>query len=504
MTGSKTVASRVAPESFAGTPVSEGGALLVSSRQLTLLEHFRIPYAVDMELRRDGVEQLRAAAGGPTLFWKASSTGRAATAATVLGADRTTHVPVFALLLADPVVEPLLASRGVGWCRVRALSGSAGEELGSIWRSQDGSVFLPFDPDEVILNYWSERYLGVGGRTGTRGLKRIAMACYYRVRPLLARPLQIWLRRQFARLQARSQFPRWPIETCLHDFFDLMLAIVNSIAGESLPSIAPWPQHFRWALVLTHDVERAEGWAALNPVLALERAHGVRSSWNVVPRGCYDVDSKRVRKLVDDGFEVGVHGLHHDGRDLASLPVWHARLSPIRSAAARWGAVGFRAPALHRRWDWMPLLELDYDSSVPDTDPFEPQAGGCCTWLPFFNSTIVELPLTLTQDHTLFVILRGDGEAAWSTKARFLRSRGGMAVLDTHPDYLLDRRILTAYGRFLDQFASDPTAWKALPREVSAWWRRRAASSLERDGRSWRVIGPASDEARIEFLGGSW
>ena len=70
----------------------------------------------------------------------------------------------------------------------------------------------------------------------------------------------------------------------------------------------------------------------------------------------------------------------------------------------------------------------------------------------------------------------------WANKAEFLRDRGGMAMIDTHPDYLIDERIFSAYARFLDRFAEDPTAWQALPREVSAWWRRRAASWLEHDG----------------------
>jgi hypothetical protein len=252
-----------------------------------------------------------------------------------------------------------------------------------------------------------------------------------------------------------------------------MFSILACIAAEPVPSIAPWPDGHRWALVLTHDVELAGGWASLDPVLELERGHGMRSSWNLVELRDYDVNVERVRELVAQGFEVGVHGLYHDGRDLESLATVNARLPAIRDAAARWGAVGFRAPAMHRRWEWMPLLGFQYDSSYPDTDPFEPQAGGCCTWLPFFNDGIVELPLTLPQDHTLFVILRRD-EGAWSEKARLLRSRGGLAVIDTHPDYLVDERIMAAYARFLDEFASDTSAWKPLPRDVSAWWRRRA------------------------------
>ena len=86
----------------------------------------------------------------------------------------------------------------------------------------------------------------------------------------------------------------------------------------------------------------------------------------------------------------------------------------------------------------------------------------------------------------MFVILRQD-ETHWVEKAEFLRDRGGLGLINTHPDYLVDRRILRAYARFLDRFAEDETAWKALPCEVSAWWRRRAASSLERDGDTWRI-----------------
>jgi hypothetical protein len=79
-----------------------------------------------------------------------------------------------------------------------------------------------------------------------------------------------------------------------------------------------------------------------------------------------------------------------------------------------------------------------------------------------------------------------------------------MAMIDTHPDYLCDERIFSAYARFLGRYAGDATAWQALPREVSAWWRRRDASWLEYDGSAWQVMGPAELEARVTFARGSW
>ena len=147
----------------------------------------------------------------------------------------------------------------------------------------------------------------------------------------------------------------------------------------------------------------------------------------------------------------------------------------------------------------MPTLGFDYDSSYPDTDPFEPDGGGCCTWLPFFNGDTVELPITLTQDHTLFDLLGHRDATLWIEKARFLRQRGGMALVLTHSDYVGNPYLLDSYRRLLDEFADDSTAWKALPRDVSAWWRRRADSILEEVDGEWTVVGPAKREAKVEF-----
>jgi len=84
-------------------------------------------------------------------------------------------------------------------------------------------------------------------------------------------------------------------------------------------------------------------------------------------------------------------------------------------------------------------------------------------------------------------------------KARTLRERQGMALFLTHPDYLGTPESSTAYRRTLLALAEDATAWRALPREVAGWWRRRADSTIEWDGGDWRVSGPASDDAVVRL-----
>jgi hypothetical protein len=87
----------------------------------------------------------------------------------------------------------------------------------------------------------------------------------------------------------------------------------------------------------------------------------------------------------------------------------------------------------------------------------------------------------------------------WEEKARVLRERGGMALLITHPDYMLEDERLAVYDRFLATFEHDETMWRALPSEVAAWWRRRSDTAPQRSGEAWRLAGPAAEEARLVF-----
>jgi peptidoglycan/xylan/chitin deacetylase (PgdA/CDA1 family) len=270
-----------------------------------------------------------------------------------------------------------------------------------------------------------------------------------------------------------------------------------------VPWIDIWPAGYAWAVVLTHDVETRTGYEQMELLRATERNAGLVSSWNFVPsrnpkEARYEVEASMLTRLRREGCEVGVHGLHHDGRDLESLSTLLKRLPDMRSFAERWHAVGFRAPATQRNWNWMPLLGFDYDSSFSDSAPYEPTPGGCCSYFPFFNESMVELPITLAQDHTQFVILRERDGSAWLNKAHAIRELGGMALVLTHPDYADDAVMMQAYRELVEALSDDPGAWHALPCEVSAWWRRRAQSWLESSADGWKIRGPAA-EGRVRL-----
>ena len=446
-----------------------------SSRPSHFLDYFRIPYRIGGVSGKNGSTRLQATGrSSPSVFWRCFDDDDADPQRFLFE-----NIPLFGRL--DPEL--------------------AGDSRRSIELDDclDGAdLVLPFDPSEVMLSLWSEAYLPAQNAWRGRS-KRAALRGYYALRPAMPRSLQIWLRRRFSTMQARARFPRWPVETALHDLYDLLLAHLAVVAGTPVPWIAPWPKPYRWAIVLSHDVEHRLGYDDVHLLADVELGLGYTSSWNFVPERDYEVEPERLDRLRADGFEIGLHGLRHDGRDLESRATLERRLPAMRAYAERWGAVGFRSPATHRDWELMPLLGVEYDSSSPDTDPFEPKSGGCCTWWPFFNRDLVELPMTLTQDHTVFVILEQRDDALWREKADFLRDRGGMALLLTHPDYMTEPVLVDLYRGFLARYADDPTAWKARPRDVASWWRRRAASQLIPSGREWKIVGPAAEDGRIEF-----
>lgn len=479
-----------------------------TTRPFLFFDYFRVPYRIGRAALSDDpfaswarMEPVDAESARRLLYWPDFDC-EGEFGALAPGSYRLGSIAIFGRIVPDAVTESLLAGTAGAWRATDAVVDDTGAVVAWIWRDAAGGALLPFDPGEAIHAYWSEAYRDLRVGSLRTQLKRQALRSYYRVRPLLPRPAQIWLRRRFSRVQARTSFPRWPVELGLHDLYALIFRLVAEVAGEPVPHIAPWPAGYDWTLVLTHDVETEIGYRNIHLLRDLELAEGYRSSWNLVPRR-YDVEDAVVDELKCSGFEVGVHGLYHDGRDLESAATLRERLPAIREYAERWGATGFRSPATHRDWELMPLLGFDYDSSYPDSDPFEPQAGGCCSFLPFFNRDLVELPITLPQDHTLFVILRRRDEAAWVEKALAVREQGGMALVIVHPDYLLGEPLREIYARFLRRFRDEPRLWRALPSEVSDWWRRRAASTLELTPDGWRVVGPAADEGVVAFSDGT-
>jgi peptidoglycan/xylan/chitin deacetylase (PgdA/CDA1 family) len=301
---------------------------------------------------------------------------------------------------------------------------------------------------------------------------------YYLIKPLVPRRASCAMRRILGHLRQRTFPLDWPIEGRYARFqWELARQLLLLMERNTLPFTHFWPEGQRFAFVLTHDIESAEGQKFAPFIADLEERLGFRSSFNFVPEK-YSRDRSLIDELKRRGFEVGVHGLTHRSNLFSSYTEFAKQVKCINRYLEEWSAVGFRAPYMHRQPEWMQALCVEYDLSFFDTDPWEPVPGGTIAIWPYFLGHFVELPYTLVQDNTLFNILKQTTPDLWLEKVEFLRQYYGMALLNSHPDYLRDESKLAIYAAFLKSVQKQGNYWHALPREVARWWRRRAEDNV--------------------------
>lgn len=303
---------------------------------------------------------------------------------------------------------------------------------------------------------------------------------YYRIKPLVPATLRLSVRRWFA-LRKRDEVQHvWPI----------------SPGSERAPEKwTGWPDGKKFALVLTHDIEGEDGLLRCERLMELEMSMGFRSSFNFIPEGGYRVSSALREKLSKNGFEVGVHDLRHDGRLYHTRRQFSQNAIRINEYLRDWGAVGFRSGFMLHNLNWLHGLNIEYDASTFDTDPFEPQPDSRNTIFPFWvpapasgrgeiNNTkshaslgYAELPYTLPQDSTLFLILREETPRIWLEKLDWIAHHGGMALLNVHPDYLrFDGESPTSRTYSVDKYVQflkyvreryEKVMWQPLPRDLA-------------------------------------
>jgi hypothetical protein len=160
-----------------------------------------------------------------------------------------------------------------------------------------------------------------------------------------------------------------------------------------------------------------------------------------------------------------------------------------------WGASGFRSGFMLHNLDWLGDLDAAYECSTFDTDPFEPQPDGTGTIFPFWveksknkseiksksesEAGYLELPYTLPQDSTVFILLKEKHPDIWFQKLDWIAKHGGMALLNVHPDYICfdgetpSEQTFPAecYARFLEYARQryGDCVWHVLPRELAAY-----------------------------------
>jgi len=296
---------------------------------------------------------------------------------------------------------------------------------------------------------------------------------FYLLKPFIPRSLQLYLRRKIIYSKLQKYRDIWPILK----------------GSEKKPeNWKGWPGSKKFALIFTHDVENKNGYSKVLKLMKFEKELGFVSSFNFVPESDYKVDTEMLDILIQNGFEYGVHGLKHDGKLFSSKREFFRRANKINQYLTEWGTVGFRAPAMHHNLDLIGVLNIEYDLSTFDTDPFEPQPDGVGTIFPFWvqNSRhrcggYVEMPYTLPQDFTPFILMGEKTPQLWINKLEWISENGGMVLVNVHPDYInfdgirkSEEYSLEIYRSFLTYILTNHIGeyWNVTPKELALFWKK--------------------------------
>lgn len=259
-----------------------------------------------------------------------------------------------------------------------------------------------------------------------------------------------------------------------------------------------WPAHKQFALVLTHDVADANGFANCRQLAQLESHLGFRSAFYFAPRDPDPAGDALRAWLREENCEIGLIG--RPPRAIWSGFRWIGakRAARCNRRLQEWEAAGYRASPAPRQPGWLHLLNIAYDSSTADTDPSGRTNPASRTIFPHWvapppafkgahetasppEGGYVELPRTLPLVSSVRL---GSGETVaqiWLRKLDWIAERGGLALLNLPAGAVwfgvepAPAGTLTAdeYRRFLQQVQRRHGGlyWSPLPREMAAFVR---------------------------------
>jgi hypothetical protein len=235
----------------------------------------------------------------------------------------------------------------------------------------------------------------------------------------------------------------------------------------------------------------------------IDETFGVKASIQIVPEKRYAVPSSFLDMIRSRGFEINVHGLDHDGNLFNDHARFLQQAKRINEYAVAFKAKGFRSPTMYRNADWFQELDFSYDMSIPSVARLEPQRGGCCTIMPYFlPGGMLELPLTTTQDYTLFHVLNDYSMSVWKQQIDLIVKKHGLVSLIVHPDYVFSDRAQRTYKELLQKVTSlesSENVWVTLPGIVNEWWRQRKAMRIVPSAAGWAIEGEGSEHARVAY-----
>jgi len=371
------------------------------------------------------------------------------------------------------------------------------------WKNESNDEF-PQTFSEYIDFIRFEKYNKNAGFLNNIESKSKIKKLYYLLRPFLPIYIRKYLQKLALINRTELSFPVFPNDYTIDLMYrELVAFMLNKSHLESIPFIWFWPSGKKASLIITHDVETKLGLEFSEKLGKIDKEYGFSSSFELIPENRYRIEPIHLERIKSLGHEVCIHDLNHDGHLFKNESVFLERLKKVKFYMEKLGAIGFRSAIMYRNIDWFKYFDFSYDMSVPNIGHLDPQFGGCCTVMPYFISSILELPLTTIQDYPMYFILKENPIDFWKKQVESIYQINGLISFNIHPDYNLKTERINIYKsllEYLKEFSSKNNLWQPLPKEVFQWWKLRSKMKIVKKNKSWIIEGEGSEDARIALV----
>jgi peptidoglycan/xylan/chitin deacetylase (PgdA/CDA1 family) len=225
---------------------------------------------------------------------------------------------------------------------------------------------------------------------------------------------------------------------------------------------------------------KKEPWWNFHEIVEIEKQYGAKSTFfcMAINKGELDwnyniVDlAHELSKLLDDGWEVGLHGGHSAFKDPTKMCNERVALEKVLNRKI----IGYRNHFLRflvpNTWEALSKYGFKYDSTYGYADCIGFRNGMCHPFRPYNRITekpidIMEIPLNL-MDGTLFdSYMRLDPDAAWQISKRIIDNAekcGGVITILWHNTQMYGDS-LKLYNKILD-YCHQKKAWLTSGEEI--------------------------------------
>ena len=211
-----------------------------------------------------------------------------------------------------------------------------------------------------------------------------------------------------------------------------------------------------------------------------------------------------IRKLVDSGCEVGLHG----------IDAWLDSFEALRELEEIQRLTGPRQPGVRMHWlyfDQHSPVSLEqagaaYDSTVGYNNTVGYRAGTTQVYKPFAATDLLELPLH-AMDTALFYpaylnLSQDDAAAVLQKLIDNAVQFGGCLTINWHDRSLAPERNWETSYRLLIEELKARGAWFATAGQATAWFRKRRSVRLEAESADHVALRAAQSRAKDDGLPG--